>query len=118
MRGMHMHSIRFLPSQGLIINRPGLRERLVLSNCEILTDEFFKSFGSCYRLVWPYPISHAYVIDAASGLYAFSQTFQTHVRDIKMWTMSDEFFQMYPQLRDDISPESCGSSVLENAFGV
>jgi hypothetical protein len=113
-----MHLLRHLLFQRLTIRRPGLRERLVLSNCEILTDPFFKTFGTCFRLIWPYPISYAYEFDAAGGLYSFTQAFQMHIREIKMWTMCEEFFQSYPQLRDDISADPCGSSVLVCTSGV
>lgn len=86
--------------------RPGFRERLVVSDCEILTNRFFKSFASCFRLIWPYPLSDIYEFDAASGLYFLSNTFQMHIRDIRMWTMCKEFFQDFPQLQDDMSVDT------------
>ncbi|OJJ88301.1 DUF3425 domain-containing protein, partial [Aspergillus glaucus CBS 516.65] len=85
---------------------PGFRERLVVSDCEILTNRFFKGFASCFRLIWPYPISDIYEYDATSGLYLFSNTFQMHIRDIGMWTMCKEFFQNFPQLQDDMSVDT------------
>lgn len=35
-----------------------------------------------------------------------------HIGDIKMWTMCEEFFQNYPQLRDDIPADSVESLPL------
>lgn len=86
--------------------RPGFRERLVISNCEILTDQFFKYFASCFRLCWPYSIGDAYRVDPVSKLYSFSDTFEKHVWDIRMWTMSREFFEIFPDLQDDMAPET------------
>lgn len=86
--------------------RPGFRERLVVSNCEILTDRFFKLFASSFRLLWPFSISDAYEFDFLSGQYGFTNGFLSHIRDISVWTMSREFFQEFPELEDDMTVES------------
>ncbi|KAL2818567.1 hypothetical protein BJX63DRAFT_383417 [Aspergillus granulosus] len=70
--------------------RPGFRERLVLSDCEILTDRFFKCFASCFRLSWPHSISSAYVIQPGGELYSFSDE------------MCGAFFSLFPALEEDM----------------
>jgi hypothetical protein len=77
----------------------------VISNCEILTDRFFKYFAYCFRLLWDYSISDTYEVDPASGMYSFSNVFIRHVEDIGRWTMCKEFFQSFPELQDDIALE-------------
>ncbi|KAE8375164.1 hypothetical protein BDV26DRAFT_21368 [Aspergillus bertholletiae] len=84
---------------------PGFRERLVVTNCEVLNDRFFKFFSSCFRLYWPYPISEAYTVDRVSRLYGLSEKFNKHIWDIGMWTMSKEFFDVFPELLEDMAVE-------------
>lgn len=93
------------------LSRPGFRERLVVSNCETLTNRFFRFFASCFRLSWPYSISDAYEIDPPSGLYSFSNAFLAHIRDIRMWAMGKDFFQYFPELQDDMAAEAPTSAV-------
>jgi hypothetical protein len=38
------------------------------------------------------------------GLYQFSGLFEKTVRDIRSWTMSSEFFDVFPDMYDDIMP--------------
>lgn len=87
------------------MGRPGFRERLVMSDCDILTDRFFRYFSSCFRLYWPYSVGDAYYIDPTTNLYSFSDTFDRHVRDIGMWTFNDDFFKVFPNLLDDMERE-------------
>ncbi|KAL3442010.1 hypothetical protein BJX65DRAFT_321792 [Aspergillus insuetus] len=82
--------------------RPGFRERLVLSDCEMLTDRFFKCFVSCFRLSWPYSISSAYVIQPGTELYSFSEEFTKHVADLSTWSMCGAFFSQFPDLEEDM----------------
>ncbi|KAH8695418.1 hypothetical protein BGW36DRAFT_382659 [Talaromyces proteolyticus] len=84
---------------------PGFRERLVISNCEVLTDRFFKYFASCFRLFWPHSISDSYKMVSDSGLYSFSDAFRTHAQDISTWTMCKEFFLSFPELQEDMQSE-------------
>jgi hypothetical protein len=74
----------------------------VLSDCEILTDRFFKSFASCFRLSWPHSISSAYVIQPGNELYSFSDEFSSHVADLSTWSMCGAFFSLFPDLEEDM----------------
>lgn len=93
-------------------SRPGFRERLVFSDCEILTDRFFKSFASCFRLSWPHSISSAYEIQPGSALYSFSSDFGQHVVDLSKWTMCKAFFSSFPALEEDMLSENGTPSSL------
>ncbi|KAL3484206.1 hypothetical protein BJX62DRAFT_230416 [Aspergillus germanicus] len=85
---------------------PGLRERLVLSDCEILTDRFFKCFASSFRLSWSHSISSVYVNQPGSELYSFSDEFTKHVADLSTWRMCGTFFSLFPALEEDMLSES------------
>ncbi|KAE8364912.1 hypothetical protein BDV27DRAFT_144882 [Aspergillus caelatus] len=88
---------------------PGFRERLVFSNCDILTDRFFKYFASCFRLSWPHSISNAYEINPEDGLYSFSEAFSLHLVDLSKWKMCKAFFSIFPTLEEDMSSENLTS---------
>lgn len=94
------------PSGELTGLRPGFRERLVFSNCEILTDRFFRYFASCFRLSWPHSISNAYQVDPGNALYSFSEAFSLHLADISKWKMSKTFFSLFPTLEEDMTSEN------------
>ncbi|KAE8375821.1 hypothetical protein BDV26DRAFT_266907 [Aspergillus bertholletiae] len=89
---------------------PGFRERLVFTNCDILTDRFFKHFASYFRLSWPHSIGNAYETDPATALYSFSDTFTLHLVDLSRWQMCQSFFALFPTLEEDMAPESPTSS--------
>ena len=76
-----------------------------MSDCDILTDRFFRYFTSCFRLFWPYSVSDAYQVDQTTNMYLFSDTFDRHIRDISMWTFSEDFFKFFPHLVDDMELE-------------
>ncbi|KAE8143458.1 hypothetical protein BDV38DRAFT_277478 [Aspergillus pseudotamarii] len=88
---------------------PGFRERLVFSNCDILTDRFFKYFASCFRLSWPYSISNAYEINPGNALYSFSEAFSLHLVDLSKWKMCKAFFSLFPALEEDMASENVPS---------
>jgi hypothetical protein len=89
----------------LIINfdRPGLRERLVLTGSQILTDEFFGNFAASFRFIWPHGLSDVYHIDAITGLHSLSSLFKESHRDIRNWTMDQRFFDAFPEVYYDLT---------------
>lgn len=85
-------------------HRPGLRERLVLSEKCILTNLFWQNFSQSFRFHWPYTLMETCSIDSKSGYIQFSNTFRNHLRDIRHWRMDHGFFRMFPEFYDDITP--------------
>lgn len=85
-------------------HRPGLRERLVLSEKYVLTDAFWQTFAQSFRFHWPYGLGEAFDIDKRSGYIQFSGTFHNHLQEIRHWRMDVGFLEMFPEFYDDITP--------------
>jgi len=85
--------------------RPGLRERFTLSPPQVhLSNKFWKYFALSFRFFWPYDERDAYYLDDTTGFYQFSGLYERHVRDIKTWMMTMDFFEAFPEMYDDIMP--------------
>lgn len=80
---------------------PGFRERLAVTSSYLLTDTFFALFASGFYFAWNGTVSDIYAISPSTGLYHFSPIFKASLHDIRHWTMSDEFFLAFPEIRDD-----------------
>ncbi|KAL5351641.1 hypothetical protein ACLOAV_003501 [Pseudogymnoascus australis] len=83
---------------------PGLRERLVLSEKYVLTEDFWQTFAQSFRFHWPYGFGEAFDKDKKSGYIRFSGTFCNHLQEIRHWRMDDGFLEMFPEFYDDITP--------------
>jgi hypothetical protein len=83
--------------------RPGLRERLVLSEKRILSDSFWHYFARYFRFHWPYAFTEVYNINL-TGRVQFTGDFLNYLHDIRNWRMDHQFFAAFPELSDDISP--------------
>ncbi|OBT66044.1 hypothetical protein VE03_03262 [Pseudogymnoascus sp. 23342-1-I1] len=83
---------------------PGLRERLVLSEKYVLTEDFWQKFAQSFRFHWPYGLGEAFDMDKKSGYIRFSGTFCNHLREIRYWRMDAGFLEMFPEFYDDINP--------------
>lgn len=84
-------------------DRPGLRERLVLTGSQILTDDFFSNFASNFRFDWMHKMSDIYDVDAITGLHSLSSLFKESLRDIRNWTMDQKFFEAFPEVYYDLT---------------
>ncbi|KAJ5294059.1 hypothetical protein N7508_008880 [Penicillium antarcticum] len=82
---------------------PGLRERLVLTGSQILTDEFFSNFALSFRLIWKQELSAVYAFDPITELYSLSRRFTESLRDIQNWTMDQKFFEAFPEIYYDFT---------------
>ncbi|OBT53215.1 hypothetical protein VE04_05940 [Pseudogymnoascus sp. 24MN13] len=83
---------------------PGLRERLVLSERYILTENFWKTFAHSFRFHWPYGLGEAFAMDNKSCHVRFSGTFRNHLLEIRHWRMDVGFLEMFPEFYDDVTP--------------
>ncbi|OBT70899.1 hypothetical protein VF21_10012 [Pseudogymnoascus sp. 05NY08] len=83
---------------------PGLRERLVLSERYILTENFWHTFAHSFRFHWPYGLGEAFDMDKKSGYVRFSGTFWNHLLEIRHWRMDVGFLETFPEFYDDVTP--------------
>ncbi|KAE9367998.1 hypothetical protein N431DRAFT_514683 [Stipitochalara longipes BDJ] len=82
---------------------PGIRERLVVSKQDLLTNDFWDCFRRNFRFQWPLSFREIYQLNPYTSRYAFSALFQGRLRDISMWQMEQQFFAAFPEFLDDIS---------------
>jgi hypothetical protein len=109
---------------------PGLRERAIWETDLIKQNHLWRSIVSLFSFNWPYaqelavvqlgsdassPISasttqaQSQAITTTSGLnsrYIFSDAYNAQMWDIRMWNISLEFFESFPQLYEDIVPKA------------
>ncbi|KPI37531.1 uncharacterized protein AB675_4024 [Cyphellophora attinorum] len=109
---------------------PGLRERAIIETDLIKQNHLWRSIVSLFSFNWPYAQELAVVqlgpdasspttavaahsqsqaITTTGGLnsrYIFSDAYNAQMWDIRMWNISLEFFESFPQLYDDIVPKA------------
>lgn len=55
------------------------------------------------RFNFPYPPALVFAFNSSTGQYSFSSEYMKRFDDISNWGVTDEFFETYPKLRDDLS---------------
>ncbi|KAI5867469.1 hypothetical protein GGS23DRAFT_548528 [Durotheca rogersii] len=81
---------------------PGMRERLVLSKANQLTNDFWECFSRNFRFLWPYPFEDIYALDFSTGRFYFSALFEKQLLELTTWQMERQFFLSFPEFGDDI----------------
>ncbi|KAH6699442.1 hypothetical protein EV126DRAFT_320787, partial [Verticillium dahliae] len=81
---------------------PGARERLVLLQHNYCNNFFWERFWPNITLCWQYNFHDCFATNIGTGLFQLSATFEDCIRDIRSWTMGAEFFEHFPEMRDDI----------------
>lgn len=82
--------------------RPGLRERAIFCPQLIENDWFWSGIIHNFRFYWPHTIAHVISLNPMNGLYEFSDLYDRHVFDIRMWRVDPDFFVGFPETLDDI----------------
>lgn len=109
---------------------PGLRERAIFESDLIKQNHLWRSIISLFSFNWPYAQELAVVqlppdgsspdsgptaismsramlpTSAPNSRYIFSDAYNAQMWDIRMWNISLEFFEDFPQLFDDIVPKA------------
>ncbi|OCK77888.1 hypothetical protein K432DRAFT_427681 [Lepidopterella palustris CBS 459.81] len=98
---------------------PGLRDRLLCGYPNVSMEDFSAAFQRHFRFDWPFSFEDTYHFDPDTGSYYSSPLFERYHRDLKYWTMDQEFFLRFPELVDDMSPQEASTASLQdsNAFG-
>ncbi|KAH7091917.1 hypothetical protein FB567DRAFT_435249 [Paraphoma chrysanthemicola] len=81
---------------------PGVREQMVFSQHKYSTDGFSMSAFSHTRFSWPFAFRDAYVCNSATAKFQLSPHFRQAIQDLNSWDVTYEFFEQYPELRDDV----------------
>lgn len=82
---------------------PTLRDRLVQNHHSIFTNT---DMSTCYshflRFDWPFSFEDAFFYDDIGHAYYPSPLFERYHRDLKYWTVTDSFYDRFPEMRTDI----------------
>lgn len=82
--------------------RPALRYRFAVSPHQYCGNMFWHMFKEHLRIVWPYDFRDCYVRNVQLGTYGLSSLFKETVHNLRCWTMEPDFFDRFPELRQDI----------------
>ena len=83
--------------------RPYMRARLS-SVDTVRFDEFFVPFTTTLSLNWQYPADQVLIQEPAAEAedLRLNPTFETHLRDLKNWSLGREFANAFPDLVEDV----------------
>ncbi|TIC92871.1 hypothetical protein CH35J_009980 [Colletotrichum higginsianum] len=81
---------------------PALRYRFAVSPHQYCGNMFWHMFKEHLRIVWPYDFRDCYVRNVQLGTYGLSSLFKETVHNLRCWTMEPDFFDRFPELRQDI----------------
>ena len=86
-------------------SRPQLRRRLITTGAPVKFEEFFVPFTTTLSLNWPYPNDQVLFINPTSdatapGAVRINPLFETHLRDIRNWSLGSNFQSTFPDLVD------------------
>ncbi|KAK1985583.1 hypothetical protein LZ30DRAFT_809178 [Colletotrichum cereale] len=84
------------------LKSPALRYRFAVSPHQYCGNEFWHMFKEHLRVVWAYAFRDCYFHNIQFGTYSLSQLFKERVFDLGSWTMEPDFFDRFPELRQDI----------------
>ena len=67
-------------------------------------DEFFVPFTTTLSLNWQYPADQVLIQEPAAEAedLRLNPTFETHLRDLKNWSLGREFANAFPDLVEDV----------------
>ncbi|KAF1815734.1 hypothetical protein P152DRAFT_194990 [Eremomyces bilateralis CBS 781.70] len=82
---------------------PGLREQMIFNRTRFACDRFVSAFCTNYLFLWSHDLRDIYHHDPATGLYAFSSPWHAHVMDLHCFQMRPGFFELFPELRSEMS---------------
>ena len=82
---------------------PTLRDRLVSQHSSIFQTSALSYVYSRYlRFDWPFAFEDAFFHDEATGYYYPSPLFERYHGDLSHWTVEEEFYEKFPEMRADI----------------
>ncbi|KAF2192553.1 hypothetical protein K469DRAFT_554014 [Zopfia rhizophila CBS 207.26] len=82
---------------------PTLRDRLVQVHNEIFqTQDLSHCYSHYLHFDWPFSFEDAFFFDELLQRYYPSPLFERYHRDLKYWTVTDKFYEKFPELMSDI----------------
>ncbi|KXT02595.1 hypothetical protein AC578_10657 [Pseudocercospora eumusae] len=81
---------------------PALRERLMSTQVDVLTNKFWALWTRNLKVAWQYEPMDALALSSDSSLYQLSNQFEGAILNMTNWRMDVNFFYGFPGLVDDI----------------
>ncbi|KAF2212175.1 hypothetical protein CERZMDRAFT_97459 [Cercospora zeae-maydis SCOH1-5] len=81
---------------------PKLRERMMASQTDMLTNKFWALFARNLRVAWQFEPFDIMSTSPRSSLYHLTNRFEAGLLDMANWRMDINFFYDFPGLADDI----------------
>lgn len=76
-----------------------MRVRLITGS-PVNFEEFFIPFTSTLSLNWSYAVGNVLSEEDDSGMVRINPAFETHLRDLRNWTLGSRFRDTFPTLVD------------------
>ncbi|KAF2254378.1 hypothetical protein BU26DRAFT_582928 [Trematosphaeria pertusa] len=82
---------------------PTLRDRLVQHHTEIFkASDLSHSYSHYLKFDWPFSFEDAFFYDEMLQGYYPSPLFERYHRDLRYWTVTERFYEKFPEMRGDI----------------
>jgi hypothetical protein len=97
---------------------PGLRERFIFQQHKYCSNLFWQLFSNSLEMAWPYDFRDCFAQRWDTGVYQLTPLFTECLSDISRWTMRQDLFMKFPDLRCDIpaSAVGCGLRPVGNSL--
>jgi hypothetical protein len=93
---------------------PTIRSRLLNHHTTIFQTSAGADLSSCYsrflRFDWPFAIEDAFFLDEDTGMHYPSPLFERYHGDLKYWSVDEQFFDTFPEMRGDIEGDQRNAS--------
>ena len=77
------------------------------------TQDMSHYYPQYLRFDWPFSFEDAFFFDEVTQAYYPSPLFERYHRDLKYWTIADQFYEKFPEMRGDIQGDRRRFSEVE-----
>ncbi|KAF2802915.1 uncharacterized protein BDZ99DRAFT_548152 [Mytilinidion resinicola] len=82
---------------------PTLRDRLVSTHSTLFrSGDLSYCYSRYLKFDWPFSFDDTFFFNEAAGCYYPSPLFERYHRDLRFWTLGEEFFERFPEMRGDV----------------
>ncbi|OCK78316.1 hypothetical protein K432DRAFT_96128 [Lepidopterella palustris CBS 459.81] len=82
---------------------PTLRDRLVENHSEIFqTEDMSRCYSHYLKFDWPFSFEDTFFFDGTAQAYYPSPLFERYHRDLRFWTVTEKFYETFPEMMADI----------------
>lgn len=93
---------------------PGLRERFIFQQHNYCSNLFWQLFSTSFEMAWPYDFRDCFAQRWDTGAYQLTPLFADCLSDISRWTMRQDIFVKFPDLRCDIPASMTSPRPISN----